>query len=97
MTESKNNTGSKNNTKTIQEELLKYLFKEEESKRHLDVLPVLNYSNAVTVELGITLIKIKDVVSIIEIMNNTRAGIVIFFRSKKGSALLGGKFKFRIL
>ena len=33
----------------------------------------------------------------IEIINNTRAGIVIFFRSKKGNALLGGKFKSRIL
>ena len=27
----------------------------------------------------------------IEIINNTREGIVIFFRSKKGNALLGGK------
>ena len=33
----------------------------------------------------------------IEIINNTRAGIVIFFRSKKGNALFGGKFKSRIL
>ena len=32
-----------------------------------------------------------------EIINNTRAGIVIFFQSKKGNALLGGKFKFRML
>ena len=29
--------------------------------------------------------------------NNTRAGILIFFWSKKGNALLGGKFKSRIL
>ena len=41
--------------------------------------------------------KMRDALLIIEIVNNTRAGIVIFFRSKKGNALLGGKFKSRIL
>ena len=35
-------------------------------------------------------------VIIIEIINNTRTGIVIFFQSKKGNALLGGKFKSRM-
>ena len=33
----------------------------------------------------------KDPPLTIEIINNTRAGIVIFFRSKKGNALLGGQ------
>ena len=38
-----------------------------------------------------------DEVEPIEIINNTRAGIVIFFQSKKGNAQLGGKFKFKML
>lgn len=45
----------------IQTELQDYLFTND-SKQNL--LPVFNYSQAVAVEFGITLIKIKDVVSL---------------------------------
>ena len=43
--------------------------------------------------LAIFCSRLFKIVNNIEIINNTRAGIVIFFRSKKGNALLGGKFK----
>ena len=41
--------------------------------------------------------KMAYVVLCLEIINNTGAGIVIFFQLKKGNTLLGGKFKFRLL
>ncbi|XP_028396654.1 neuronal acetylcholine receptor subunit alpha-9-like [Dendronephthya gigantea] len=43
-----------------QNELLEYLFPENDTKKE-HLLPVLNYSDAVTVDFRITLIKIKDV------------------------------------
>ena len=61
----------------------------DQVERSRDLIDNKLYSNVGFENVGLTLASI-------EIMNNTRSGIVIFFRSKKGNALLGGKFKSRI-
>ena len=56
---------------SVQSKLHSYLFSND-SKQNL--LPVLNFSQAVTVEFGITLIKIKDVVSFLSFPCNSTVG-----------------------